>query len=101
MEESLGLVSLLLQEAPRAQWFPFSGLSMGMGFNSHGSTPPPPGFPLKLGSCHGTVSPELSSLAPLVLLVGDVMWCSAKLDLQERSGQGSRRVKGQKFSQVW
>lgn len=33
--------------------------------------------------------------APLVLLVGDVMWCSAKVDLQKRAGQGSRRMKGQ------
>lgn len=99
--ESLGLVSLLLQEPHKAQWFPFSGLSMGMGFNSHAFTHPPPGFPLKLGSCHRTLSPRLSFLPRSVLLVWDVMWCSAKLNLQERSGKGSRRVKGQHFSQTW
>lgn len=26
-----------------------------MGFNSHAFVHPPPGFPLKLGSCHGTL----------------------------------------------
>lgn len=98
--ESLGLVRLLLQEPHKAQWFPFSGLSMGMGFDSHAFIHPPPGFPLKLGSCHGTLSPKFLFLPCLVVLGWDVTWCSAKLNLQERSGTGSRRVKGLKFSQT-